>query len=147
MAKYRKLSHAIYHCNYHIIFVPKYRYRILEGKVKEEVEKKIRQVCSWYEVEIEELNIQSDHVHMLISIPPKRSVSEVMGIIKGKSAIYLFKTKRQLKQKPLWGNHFWARGYFVSTVGVDEELIRRYIQHQEKEEKLREEEWNENRLF
>ena len=147
MAKYRKLSHTVYHCNYHVIFVPKYRYRILEGKVKEIIEQKIRQVCSWYEVEIDEMNIQPDHVHILISIPPKRSVSEVMGIIKGKSTIHLFKTKRHLKEKPLWGNHFWARGYFVSTVGVDEELIRRYIQHQEKEEKRREEENNEFRLF
>ena len=147
MAKYRKLSHAIYHCNYHVIFVPKYRYRILEGKVKEIIDQKIRQVCVWYDVEIEEMNIQPDHVHMLISVPPKLSISEVMGIIKGKSAIHLFKTKRRLKEKPFWGNHFWARGYFVSTVGVDEEVIRRYIQHQEKEEKRREDEGNEYRLF
>ena len=147
MAKYRKLSHAVYHCNYHIIFVPKYRYRILEGKVKEIVDQKIRQVCGWYDVEIEEMNIQSDHVHMLISIPPKLSVSEIMGIIKGKSAIQLFKTKKQLKEKPYLGNHFWARGYFVSTVGVDEEIIKRYIQYQEKEENRREEENNEYRLF
>jgi len=147
MAKYRKLSHSIYHCNYHVIFVPKYRYRILEGKLKEVVEEKIRQVCGWYEIEIEEMNIQPDHVHMLISVPPKLSISEVMGIIKGKSAIHLFKTKRRLKEKPFWGNHFWARGYFVSTVGVDEEVIRRYIQHQEKEEKRREEDNNEYRLF
>jgi len=134
-------------CNYHVVFVPKYRYRILEGKVKEIVENKIRQVCEWYDVEIEEMNIQPDHIHMLISIPPKRSVSEIMGIIKGKSAIHLFKTKRQLKEKPYWGNHFWARGYFVTTVGVDEELIRRYIQHQEKEEKKQEQEGQEYTLF
>lgn len=147
MAKYRKLSHAIYHCNYHVIFVSKYRYRILEGKIKEIVEVKIRQVCGWYEIEIEEMNIQPDHVHMLMSVPPKLSISEVMGIIKGKSAIHLFKTKRRLKEKPFWGNHFWARGYFVSTVGVDEEVVRRYIQHQEKEEKRREDDNNEYRLF
>ncbi len=147
MAKYRKLSHTVYMCNYHVVFVPKYRYRILEGKVKEIVENKIRQVCEWYDVEIEEMNIQPDHIHMLISIPPKRSVSEIMGIIKGKSAIHLFKTKRQLKEKPYWGNHFWARGYFVTTVGVDEELIRRYIQHQEKEEKKQEQEGQEYTLF
>ena len=147
MAKYRKLSHTVYMCNYHVVFVPKYRYRILEGKVKEIVEKKIRQVCEWYDVEIEEMNIQPDHIHMLISIPPKRSVSEIMGIIKGKSAIHLFKTNRGLKEKPYWGNHFWARGYFVNTVGVDEELIRRYIQHQEKEEKKQEEDGKEYTLF
>jgi len=147
MAKYRKTSHTVYHCNYHVIFVPKYRYRILEGKVKEIIEHKIRQVCSWYDVEIEELNIQIDHVHILMSVPPKRSVSEIMGIIKGKSAIHLFKTKRHLKEKPYWGNHFWARGYFVSTVGVDEEIVRRYIQHQEQEEKRREADSKDYRLF
>ena len=147
MAKYRKLAHSIYQCNYHVVFTPKYRYRILEGKLKEIVEHKIRQVCEWYEVEIEEMNIQADHVHMLISIPPKRSVSEVMGIIKGKSAIHLFKTKKQLKEKPYWGNHFWARGYFVTTVGIDEEVIRRYIKYQEKEEKKQENEGKEYTLF
>jgi putative transposase len=119
----------------------------LEGKVKELVERKIRQVCDWYDVEIDEFNIQADHIHMLISIPPKKSVSEIMGIIKGKSAIHLFKTKKRLKEKPYWGNHFWARGYFVSTVGVDEEIVRRYIQHQEKEEKRRETEGTDYRLF
>ena len=147
MAKYRKLSHAIYHCNYYVIFVPKYRFRILDGKVKEIVDQKIRQVCGCYEVEVEEMKIQPDHVHMLINVPPKLSISEVMGIIKGKSAIHQFKTKRRLKEKPFWGNHFWARGYFASTVGIDEEVIRRYIQYQEKEEKRREDEGNEYRLF
>ena len=147
MAKYRKIAHSIYQCNYHVVFTPKYRYRILEGKIKEIVEHKIRQVCAWYDVEIEEMNIQVDHIHMLISIPPKRSVSEVMGIIKGKSAIHLFKTKKQLKEKPYWGNHFWARGYFVTTVGIDEEMIRRYIQHQEKQEKKQEEDGKEYTLF
>ncbi len=100
MAKYRKLSHTVYHCNFHVVFVPKYRYRILEGKVKDIVEHKIRQVCEWNDAEIEEMNIQADHVHMLISIPPKRSVSEIMGIITGKSAIHLFKTRKRLKEKP-----------------------------------------------
>ena len=147
MGKYRKLSHTVYQCNYHVVFTPKYRYRILEGKVKEIVEHKIRQICEWYEVEIEEMNIQQDHIHMLISIPPKHSVSEILGIIKGKSAIHLFKTKRRLKEKPYWGNHFWSRGYFVTTVGVDEDMIRRYIQHQEKEEKRQENDNKEYTLF
>lgn len=147
MAKYRKLSHTVYQCNYHIVFVPKYRYRILEGKVKEIVEQKMRQICDWYDVEIDEMSIQSDHVHLMISLPPKISVSEFMGILKGKSAIHLFKTKRKLKEKPYWGNHFWARGYFVTTVGIDEEVIRKYIQYQEKEEKKREDENQNFRLF
>ena len=147
MAKYRKLSHTVYQCNYHIVFVPKYRYRILEGKVKEIVEQKMRQICDWYDVDIEELSIQPDHVHMMLSLPPKISVSEFMGILKGKSAIHLFKTKRRLKEKPYWGNHFWARGYFVTTVGIDEEVIRKYIQYQEKEERKQEDENQNFRLF
>lgn len=147
MAKYRKLSHTVYQCSYHIVFVPKYRYRILEGKVKDIVEQKLRQICEWYDVEIDEMSIQPDHVHMMVSIPPKISVSEFMGVLKGKSAIHLFKTRKRLKEKPYWGNHFWARGYFVTTVGIDEEIIRRYIKHQEKEERMREDEGHNFRLF
>ena len=147
MAKYRKLSHTVYQCNYHIVFVPKYRYRILEGKVKEIVEQKLRQISEWYDVIIEELSVQPDHIHMMVSIPPKLSVSEYMGILKGKSAIHLFKTRRRLKEKPYWGNHFWARGYFVTTVGIDEEVIRRYIQYQEKEERKNEDEGQNFSLF
>ena len=147
MAKYRKLTHTVYCCDYHIVFTPKYRFRILEGKVGEIVEYKLRQICAWYDVEIKEMNIQSDHIHMLISIPPKYSVSEIMGILKGKSAIAIFKTKKRLKQKPYWGNHFWARGYFVSTVGLDEEKIKRYIKYQEDQEKKEEGEQDQFKLF
>lgn len=147
MAKYRKLTHTVYSCNYPVVFVPKYRYRILEGKVKDIIEKKIRQVCEWYDVEIEEMSIQPDHIHMLISIPPKYSVSQIMGIVKGKSAIHIFKTKRRLKEQPYWGNHFWARGYFVTTVGIDEEVIKRYVKYQEKEEKRREDDGQNFKLF
>lgn len=147
MAKYRKLTHTVYCCDYHVVFTPKYRYRILEGKVKEIVEHKLRQICECYKVEIKEMNIQSDHVHLLLSIPPKHSVSEIMGILKGKSAIHIFKTKKHLKEKPYWGNHFWARGYFVSTVGLDEDKITRYIKYQEGEEKKEESEGDNFKLF
>ena len=147
MVKYRKLSHTVYHCNFHIVFVPKYRFRVLEGKIQEFVEKKIRQISEWNQVEIEELSVQIDHVHMLVSIPPKLSVSNYVGIIKGKTAITLFEKKRYLREKPYWGNHFWARGYFVSTVGIDENLIKRYIQHQESEERKNEQEDKEYKLF
>jgi len=92
-------------------------------------------ISNWKEVEISELNIQPDHVHMVCSIPPKVSISQYMGILKGKLAIRLFKTYPNLKKKPYWGNHFWSRGYFVSTVGLDEEMIRRYVKYQENEEK------------
>ena len=137
-AKYRKLSHVVYHCNYHIVWVPKYRFRILDGAVKELVERDVHVLCSWKEVEVLELSVQRDHVHLVCSIPPKLSVSSFMGLLKGKLAIKLFKSYPGLRKKPYWGNHFWARGYFVSTVGIDEDKIRRYVKYQE--EKEREEE-------
>jgi putative transposase len=147
MGKYRKLTHVVYKCDYHIVFVPKYRFRILTGEIKQFVEESIRLLCEWKQVEIEEMNVQKDHVHLLVSIPPKVSVSDFMGIIKGKTAIKLFKSFPKMRKKPYWGNHFWARGYFVSTVGINEELIRRYIKHQEKEERRLEKEQMEYSLF
>ena len=147
MSRYKKLSHVVYKCDYHIVWVPKYRYRILKGAVKEHLEKDLRMLCEWKKAEIVEVNIQEDHVHLIISIPPKISVSEMMGIIKGKTAIKIFKSYPELKKKPYWGNHFWARGYFVNTVGVDEEMIRRYVKYQEEEEKREEENSVEFRLF
>ncbi len=135
MGKYKKLSHVIYKCEYHIVWVPKYRLRILKGEIKTLLDRDIRLLCEWKQCEVQELNIQEDHVHLLISVPPKVSISKLMGILKGKLAIKLFKSYPKLKQKPYWGNHFWARGYFVSTVGLDEEMIRKYVRHQEKEEK------------
>ena len=97
-------------------------------------------LCEWKKCEIEEMNVQIDHIHLVISIPPKVSVSELMGMLKGKLAIKLFKSYPTLKEKPYWGNHFWARGYFVSTIGLDEDVIKRYVKHQEQEEKKNEEE-------
>ena len=147
MAKYRKLTHTVYCCEYHLVWTPKYRYRILKGKIKEFIEVKIRQMCEWYSVEILEMKVMEDHIHMLVSIPPKLSVSDFMGIIKGKTAIKIFEKKRYLKEKPLWGNHFWARGYFVSTVGMDEEKIKKYIKYQEEQEKIQEVENKGYKLF
>ena len=147
MPKYRKLTHCIYSCVYHIVWTPKYRFRILEGKIKDIIESRIEQVCEWNSVEIEEMNIQPDHIHLVCSIPPKLSVSKFMGIVKGKTAVQIFAKKQSLKEKPYWGNHFWARGYFVSTVGIDEELIKRYVKHQEKEEKKHEDDSTNYKLF
>ena len=135
MSKYKKLSHVVYKCDYHIVWVPKYRFRILNGEIKKLVEEDIRMLCEWKKCEVQEMSVQNDHIHLVISIPPKVSVSQMMGILKGKLAIKLFKSYPQMKQKPYWGNHFWARGYFVSTVGIDEDVIKRYVKHQEKEEK------------
>tara|TARA_R110002072_G_scaffold69629_1_gene169045 strand:+ start:527 stop:898 length:372 start_codon:yes stop_codon:yes gene_type:complete len=123
MSKYKKLSHVIYKCDYHIVWVPKYRLRILKGVIKTLVERDIRSLCEWKSCEVQELNVQEDHVHLLVSVPPKVSISKLMGILKGKIAIKLFKTYPKLKEKPYLGNHFWVRGYFVSTVGLYEEMI------------------------
>lgn len=128
----------VYKCDYHIVWTPKYRYRVLFGEVKSLVENDIRMLCERKRVEVIELNVQIDHVHVVVSIPPKVSVSVLMGTLKGKLAIKLFKSYPKLKQKPYWGNHFWSRGYFVTTVGVDEEIIRRYVKYQEKEDKKEE---------
>ena len=135
MSKYKKLSHVIYKCDYHIVWVPKYRYRILTGQIKELVKRDIKMLCEWKGGEVLELNVQIDHVHLVVSIPPKVSVSQLTGILKGKLAIKLFKSYPLLKERPYWGNHFWARGYFVSTVGIDEEVIKRYVKYQEEQEK------------
>ena len=138
MGKYRKLTHTVYKCEYHIVWTPKYRYRILQGQVASELQRDIQGLCSHKDVVIEELKIQADHVHMLCSIPPKLSISAFMGYLKGKTAINLFRSYPKLRKKPYWGNHFWSRGYFISTVGLDEDLIRRYIKHQEKKDKNQE---------
>ncbi|MEM9997984.1 MAG: IS200/IS605 family transposase [Bacteroidota bacterium] len=146
-SKYRKLTHVVYKCDYHVVFVPKYRFRVLTGPVKEFVEHNARLICAWKEVEVLELNVQPDHVHLVCSIPPKLSVSDFMGVLKGKLAIKLFKSYPGLRRKPYWGNHFWSRGYFVNTVGMDEELIRRYVRYQEQKEKQREQERRDYDLF
>ena len=138
--KYRKLTHTVYQCNYHIVWVPKYRYRVLEGPIKQAVEHDTRVLCAWKGVEVMELSVQADHVHLVCSIPPKLAVSAFTGFLKGKLAIKVFKGYPRLKKKPYWGNHFWVRGYFVNTVGMDEGLIRRYVRYQEEEERKRERE-------
>ncbi len=135
MSKYRKLSHVIYKCDYHIVWVPKYRYRVLTGQIKTLIEEDIRMLCEWKNCDVQELSIHIDHIHVVVSVPPKVSISSLMGILKGKLAIKLFKTHPHMKQKPYWGNHFWARGYFVSTVGIDEDVIKRYVRYQEEQEK------------
>ena len=147
MSRFKKLSHVIYECKYDLVWCPKYRYRVLSGPVKEEVEDTLRSLCEWKKVEILEMNVQADHVHMVVEIPPKLSISQVMGILKGKSAIKIFKSFSGLKKKPYWGNHFWARGYCVSTVGMDEEKIRKYVKWQENREKREESEQQEFGLF
>ena len=147
MGKYRRLSHVVYQCTYHVVWVPKYRYRILTGAVAELLNRDIRMLCEWKDVEVLELNIQPDHVHTVLSIPPKISVSSFMGFLKGKLAIKVMKSYPRLRRKPYWGNHFWARGYFASTVGLNEDLIRRYVRYQEEQERREETERRDYDLF
>ena len=147
MSKYRKLTHVVYKCDYHIVFTPKYRFRILTGELASALTQDIRAICQWKDVEIDELNLQLDHVHLIVSIPPRISVSDFMGILKGKTAIKMFKSYPNLKKKPYWGNHFWSRGYFVNTVGIDEDMIRRYVKYQEAEERKTEKERSDFTLF
>ena len=135
MSRFRKLSHTIWHCQYHIVWVPKYRFRILTGAVGQEVERCLRAFCEQQHAEIVELNIQVDHVHLLVMVPPKLSISEFVGTLKGRTAIRVFNKFRHLKHKPYWGNHFWARGYCVDTVGLDTEKIQKYVKYQEDKEK------------
>ena len=147
MGKYRRLSHVVYQCTYHVVWVPKYRYRILTGAVAELMDRDIRVLCEWKDVEVLELNIQADHIHAVLSIPPKISISSFMGFLKGKLAIKVMKTYPRLRKTPYWGNHFWARGYFVNTVGLNEDLIRRYVRYQEDQERREENERRDYDLF
>ena len=138
MSRFRKLSQTIWHCQYHIVWVPKYRYRVLIGKVAEEVDNCIRAFSEQQHCEIIELNVQIDHVHLLTMIPPKVSISGFVGTVKGRTAIRVLNRFRDLKQKPYWGNHFWSRGYCVDTVGLDAEMIRKYVKYQEIKERKEE---------
>jgi len=108
---------------------PKYRFRIFEGIVKELLSKDIQMLLEWKSCELIEMNIQIDHIHLIVSVPPKISISQLMGILKGKIAIKIFKSYPQLKKKPYWGNHFWARGYCIDTIGLDEEKIKKYVKY------------------
>ena len=133
--KFKRLSHSIYECKYHIVFCPKYRMRILKGDVAEYTRQQIYQLCGQKDqVEVLELNVQADHVHLVVSIPPKYAVSNFVGYLKGKLAIKLLSQYEKVKRK-YWGRHVWSRGYCVSSIGLDEERIRKYVKYQEQREK------------
>ena len=135
MTQVKRLSHTIYECKYHIVFCPKYRYRIFCDEEGEYVRQQVHQLCRQKDgVEVVELNVRPDQVHLVISLPPKCAVSELMGYLKGKIALRMFQQYESLGRR-YWGRHLWARGYCVSTVGLDEEKVRKYVQWQEQEEK------------
>ncbi len=110
MSRFRKLSHTIWYCQYHVLWVPKYRFRILHGVVKQAAEAGIQAICGYAGCEVLELNVQPDHVHRVVMIPPKLSISELLGRLKGQTSMKLFPQFRNLRKKPYWGNHFWAKG-------------------------------------
>jgi len=124
------LNHSTWECKYHVVFTPKYRKKVLFGKIKQQLGKVFHDLARRKECRIEEGHLMADHVHMLISIPPKYSVAEIIGYMKGKSSIWVAQNVER-KMRNFLGHKFWARGYFVTTVGRDEEVIRLYIQNQE----------------
>ncbi len=134
MDEYESLSHTKWDCKYHVIFIPKYRRKALYGQLRRHLGEVFRKLAEQKQSRVEEGHLMPDHVHMMIAIPPKYAVSKVVGYIKGKSAIHLARTYGE-RSRNFVGQNFWARGYFVSTVGRDEELIRDYIRHQEEEDK------------
>ena len=136
MTNYSSLQHTKWECKYHVVFIPKYRRKLIYGTLRRELGPVFRQLARQKESEIEEGNLRPDHVHMMISIPPKYSVAQVVGYIKGKSAIHIARNFGE-RRRNFAGQHFWARGYFVSTVGRDEGVIREYIQQQEAEDRRR----------
>ncbi len=131
----QSLSHSKWLCKYHIVFTPKYRRKIIYYQLRKDIQKIIKDLCKWKGIEIVEGHMMSDHVHLLLSIPPKYSISQIMGYLKGKSAMMIFERHSNLKYK--FGNrHFWAEGYYVSTVGLNTATIRKYIREQEKEDRI-----------
>jgi len=133
MDEYQSLSHSRWDCKYHVVFIPKCRRKTLYAGLRQHLGGVLRQLAIQKESRIEEGHLMPDHVHMMIAIPPKYAVSNVVGYIKGKSAIHLARVYGERKRNFV-GQHFWARGYFVSTVGRDEAMIRDYIRNQEKED-------------
>jgi len=137
-----RLAHVVWECKYHVVLVPKYRYGVFTKEVREAVRDEIKKLCQWLQVIIVEGHVCKDHVHLCLAIPPKYSASEVMATVKGKSAISLFNRFPELRKK-YWGSHFWSRGYYISTVGMNEEQIKQYIKDQDKLDRIE----NQGRLF
>ena len=133
--QFKKLAHSLYECKYHIVCCPKYCYRIFKDEVARSTQEALQELCRGKEdVEVLELNIQPDHIHLVVSIAPKYAVSDFMGYLKGKLALRLFRQYEHLGKR-FWGRHLWATGYCVSTIGLDEERIRKYVKWQEEQEK------------
>ena len=131
--RYRRSPHTVYEVKYHFVFCPKYRYKVMTGEIKKRLQAMINEVCEEMEIEIVQGKIMEDHVRVCLSVPPKYSPAEVMKRIKGNTSERIFEEYPQIKKR-YWGQHFWSRGYFVSTVGVDEETIKKYIKDQNRKD-------------
>ena len=134
MDDYESLCHTKWECKYHVVFIPKCRRKVLYGHLRDQLGEVFRRLATQKECRIEEGHLMPDHVHMLIAIPPKHAVSQVIGYIKGKSAIHVARVYGE-NRRNFVGQHFWARGYFVSTLGRDEAVIKEYIRRQEEQDK------------
>lgn len=131
----KSLAHTKWMSKYHIVFTPKYRRKMIYNKMKGDIVEIIKELCKWKGIEIIEGKAMVDHIHLLVSIPPKMSISSFMGYLKGKSALMIFDRHANLKYK--YGNrHFWSRGYYVSTVGLNEATIAKYVREQEKADQM-----------
>ncbi len=137
MREWASLSYVKWYCRYHVVFVPKYRKKSIFGQLRKQIGGVLRQLCEQEGVELVEGHAMSDHVHLCLSIPPKYSVAHTVGFLKGKSAIRIHREFLG-RERNFTGFHFWARGYCVSTIGLDEKVIRDYIRNQEEEEKRQE---------
>lgn len=133
MNEYQHLQHTLWECKYHVVFIPKYRRKVLFEALRKDLGAVFRELARQKGCRVEEGHLRPDHVHMLLSIPPKYAVAAVVGYLKGKSAIHVARTYRG-RSRNFTGESFWARGYFVSTVGSDERKIREYIRNQEQED-------------
>ena len=133
MTDYQRLQHTRWECKYHVVFIPKYRRKVLFAALRKDLGAVFRELARQKTCRVEEGHLRPDHVHMLLSIPPKYAVAAIVGYLKGKSAIHIARTYRG-KERNFTGENFWARGYFVSTVGADESTIREYIRDQEQED-------------
>jgi putative transposase len=132
MHEWQSLSHVRWECKYHVVIIPKYRKRVLYGKLRRQIGRILRELCRQRGVELLEGHCKEDHIHMCLSIPPKYSVAHTLGFLKGKSAVRIHRDL--LQERRMTGLHFWASGYCVSTVGLEEQRIREYIREQEQRE-------------
>jgi putative transposase len=129
--RFRRSPHSVYEIKYHFVWIPKYRHDVLKGEIGERIKCMVSEICEGMDILIIEGKICRDHVHMCVSVPPRYSPAQVMKKIKGATSERIFREYPELREK-YWGQHFWSRGYFVSTVGIDEETIRKYIRNQDR---------------